>query len=91
MNQYGDLARRHWVRRFPEVYAEIRDPGEFFIVLGELIAADIDQFAAELAGDDPSGEVYLAKVQRLTSARDTAQAMALSPYLDLPADGRGQA
>jgi hypothetical protein len=57
-------------------------------VLGELIAADIDQLATDLAGDDPPGEGYLAKVQRLTSARDTAQAMVLSPYLDFPADGR---
>jgi hypothetical protein len=91
VNQYGDLARRHWAHRLPEVYAEIRDPGEFFTVLGELIAADIDQLAAELARDDPPGEGYLDKVQRLTSARDTAQAMVLSPYLDLPADGKEQA
>lgn len=90
MNQYGDLARRRWAHRVPEVYADIRDPGEFFTMLGELIAADIGQLAAELAGDDPSGEGYLAKVQRLTSTRDTAQALVLSPYLDLPADGRGQ-
>jgi hypothetical protein len=90
MNWSGDLARRLWAHQLPEVYAEIHDPGEFFTVLGELIAADIDQLAAELAGDDPPGEGYLAKVQRLTSARETAQAMALSPYLDPPADGREQ-
>jgi hypothetical protein len=91
MNLYGALARRHWARQLPEVYAEIRDPGEFFTTLGELIAADIDQLATELAEDDLPGEGSLAKVQRLTSARDIAQAMVLSPYLDLPADGRGQA
>jgi hypothetical protein len=87
VNQYGDLARQHWACQLSEVYAEIRDPGEFFTTLGELIAADIDQ----LAGDDPPGEEYLAKVQRLTSAQDTAQALVLSPYLDLSADERGQA
>jgi hypothetical protein len=89
VNQYGDLARRHWARQLPEVYAGIRDPGGFFTVLGEPIAGDIDQLAGELAGDDLPGEGYLAKVQRLTSARATAQALVLSAYL--PADGRGQA
>jgi len=90
VNRYGDLARQHWASRLPEVYAGIRDPGWFFTVLGDLIAADIGQLADELAGDDPPGEGYLAKAQRLTAARVTAHAVVLSPYLDRPADGRGQ-
>jgi hypothetical protein len=90
MNRYGDMARQHWAQRLPEVYAGTRDHGWFFSVLGDLIAADIDQLADELAGDDPPGEGYLAKVQRLTAARATAHALILSPYLDLPAEGRGQ-
>ena len=90
MNPYGDLARQYWARRLPEVYAGIRDPGWFFAVLGELLAADISQLADELAGDDTPGEGYQASAQRLTVARVTAQAMVLSPYMDLPADGRRQ-
>ena len=90
MNPYGELARQHWASRLPEVYDGIRDPGWFFTVLGELLAADIDQLADELAGDDPPGEGYLAKVQRLTAERATAHAVVLSPYLDPPSGGREQ-
>jgi hypothetical protein len=90
MNPYGELARQHWASRLPEVYDGIRDPGWFFTVLGELLVADIDQLADEIAGDDPPGEGYLAKVRRLTAARATAHAVVLSPYLDPPSGGRGQ-
>jgi len=55
------------------VYAEIRDPDGFFAVLGDLIAAQVDELAYEIAGDDPPGEGYLAKVQRLTAARAQAE------------------
>ena len=57
-------------------------------MLGEMIADEID----ELAGDDPPGEGYLAKVGRLDAARAIAQELMLLPYLDAPADnGTGQA
>lgn len=53
-----------------------------------MIADEID----ELAGDDPPGEGYLAKVGRLDAARAIAQELMLLPYLDAPADnGTGQA
>jgi hypothetical protein len=47
--------------------------------------------AGSLAGDDPPGEGYLAKVFRLDTARAIAQELVLMPYLDTPAeDGSGQ-
>jgi hypothetical protein len=63
-----------------------RDPGAFFTVLGEVIAQRIDEHADYLAGDDQPGEGYLAKVARLTAAREYAQERVLGEYLLLPPD-----
>jgi hypothetical protein len=55
-------------------------------VLGEVIAHRIDELADHLAGDDQHGEGYLAKVARLTAAREHAQERVLGEYLLLPPD-----
>ncbi len=86
LNYYGELVRRQWQGCLPDVYQQIRDPGAFFAVLGEVIAQRIDELADHLAGDDPPGEGYLAKVARLTAARDHAKGRVLGEYLLLPAD-----
>ena len=86
LNYYGELVRRQWEGCLPDVYQQIRDPGAFFAVLGEVIAQRIDEHADHLAGDDPHGEGYLAKVARLTAARDHAKERVLSEYLLLPPD-----
>jgi len=92
LNYYGELTRRQWEGCLSDVYQQIRDPGAFFAVLGEMIARRIDELADHLAGDDQYGEGYLAKVARLTIARDHAQQRVLADYLllppapDLPAD-----
>src|SRR5260370_31626558 len=86
LNYYGELARRQWEGCLPEIYQQIRDPGAFFAVLGEVIAQRIDELADHLAGDDQHGEGYLAKVARLTAARDHAQQRVLGEYLLLPPD-----
>jgi hypothetical protein len=86
LNYYGELTRRQWEGCLPEIYQQIRDPGAFFAVLGEVIAQRIDELADHLAGDDPSGEGYLAKVARLTAAREYAQHRVLGEYLLLPPD-----
>ena len=52
--------------------------------LGEVIAQRIDEHADYLAGDDQPGEGYLAKVARLTAARDHAKERVLGDYLLLP-------
>ncbi len=84
LNYYGELLRRQWEGCLPEIYQQIRDPGAFFAVLGEVIAQRIDEIAGHLAGDDQPGEGYLAKVARLTAARDHAQERVLGEYLLLP-------
>jgi hypothetical protein len=86
VNYYGELVRRQWEGCLPDVYQQIRDPGAFFAVLGKVIAHRIDEHADHLAGDDPPGEGYLAKVARLTAARDRAQERVLGEYLLLPPD-----
>ena len=86
LTYYGELARRQWEGCLPKIYQQIRDPGAFFAVLGEVIAQRIDELADHLAGDDPPGEGYLAKVARLTAARDHAQEQVLAEYLLLPPD-----
>jgi hypothetical protein len=84
LNYYGELTRRQWEGCLPDVYQQIRDPGAFFAVLGEVIARRIDELADYLAGDDEYGEGYLAKVARLTAAREHAQQRVLGEYLLLP-------
>jgi hypothetical protein len=86
LNYYGELTRRQWEGCLPEIYQQIRDPGAFFAVLGEVIAQRIDELTDHLAGDDQHGEGYLAKVARLTAARDHAQQRVLGEFLLLPPD-----
>ncbi len=86
LTYYGELVRRQWQGCLPDVCQQIRDPGAFFAVLGEVIAQRIDELADYLAGDDPPGEGYLAKVARLTAARDQAKGRVLGEYLLLPPD-----
>jgi hypothetical protein len=86
LNYYGELVRRQWEGCLPEIYQQIRDPGNFFAVLGEVIAQRIDEHIDDLAGDDPPSEGYLAKVARLTAARDRAHERVLGEYLLLPPD-----
>src|ERR1700678_4423044 len=73
VNRYGQIAQQQWSQSLPEVYAEIRDPDGFFAVLGDLIAAQVDELAGEIAGDAPPGEGYLAKARRLAAARGQAE------------------
>ena len=84
LSYYGELTRRQWEGCLPEIYQQIRDPGAFFAVLGDVIARRIDELAGHLAGDDQYGEGYLAKVARLTAAREHAQQRVLGEYLLLP-------
>ena len=86
LNYYGELVRRQWEGCLPEIYQQIRDPGAFFAVLGQVIAQRIDELADHLAGDDQHGEGYLAKVARLSAAREHAQGRVLGEYLLLPPD-----
>ena len=77
MNRYGVMARSHWARWLPRRYATISDPDSFFSTLGQETARQIDELAAELAGEDQPGEGYLEKAGRLTAARSQAEEIIL--------------
>jgi hypothetical protein len=63
LNYYGELVRRQWEGCLPDVYQQIRDPGAFSAVLGQMIAQRIDELADHLAGDDQTS------TGKVTSAR----------------------
>jgi hypothetical protein len=73
MNQYGAMARRHWTRWLPSRVQAMTDPDSFFSTLGDEVAAEIETLTLNLAGDDPAGEDYLAKLGRLRMARLQAE------------------
>lgn len=73
MNRYGARAQEYWQTFLPAEYATIADPESHFSELGERMGAQITSLALALAGDDPDGEDYLAKVGRLTMARLRAE------------------
>jgi hypothetical protein len=77
MDLYGHYAMKHWARWLPLHYAAIPDPVSFFTYLGDQVSLEVDALADEIAGDDPPGEGYLGKVQRLTMARYTAEQLIL--------------
>jgi len=77
MNQYATTARRHWERWLPQRFQSIPNPTEFFADLGEQVASQIEDLEVKLAGEDPPGENYLAKVGRLSNARQRAEEMVL--------------
>jgi hypothetical protein len=88
VNRYGVMAREHWARWLPGRYAAIKDPGSFFTGLGIRVEQRIGSLAAELAGDDPPGEDYLAKAGRLGEARHRAEQIVLAQEV-LPAPEPG--
>ena len=84
VNQYGEMARRHWARWLPNRFAAIQDPETYFTSLGGQAEVRIDALAWDLAGDDPAGEEYLAKAGRLGEARHRAEQIVLNEMILLP-------
>jgi hypothetical protein len=84
MNRYGVMARSHWARWLPRRYARISDPDSFFSTLGQETARQIDELAAELAGEDQPGEGFLEKAGRLAAARSQAEEIILPQQVLLP-------
>lgn len=80
MNQYGDMAMKHWRDWLPERFEQIDNPQEFFSTLGQQLAEQIEELADHLAGPDLPGESYLDKVGRLNVARKQAEEKILHEY-----------
>lgn len=90
MNSYGRLAKAHWARTDPVRYAAIGDPEAFFTALGEQADTQIRELATTLAGQDPPGEEYLAKVGRLNMARLQAEEAVLAELVWIPEPERSE-
>lgn len=86
MNQYAIQARDHWRTHLPKRFKALNDPETFFQELGDQAMEEIDSLADALAGDDPTGEQFLAKAARLTTARADAEATVLREMILLPAE-----
>jgi hypothetical protein len=84
VNQYGEMARRHWARWLPGRFAAIEDPQTFFTGLGDQAEQKITALAWDLAGDDPVAEGYLDKAGRLGEARHRAEQIVLTEMILLP-------
>jgi hypothetical protein len=73
----------------PTEVSQIPDQETFFSNLGLEVETQIDQLAAELAGTDPAGEQYLAKLGRLRMARLMAEEQVLHEVvLSTPEEAR---
>jgi hypothetical protein len=78
MNQYGLIARDHWIKVAPARYAALPNPEEYFEDLGEQVQGQVDDLSQTIAGPDPAGEAYLEKVGRLTMAKRQAEEIVLA-------------
>lgn len=91
MNQYGLLARDHWIKVAPLRYAALPNPEEYFEDLGEQVQSQVDDLSQRTAGQDPVGETYLEKVGRLTMAKRQAEEIVLADLVwinpEISADG----
>ena len=86
MNQYGGLARQHWMRWRPATYAAMTDPAAYFTDLGEQAASEITRLWAQMRAQagNPPGEDYLARVARLNALRRQAEEIVLADLILLP-------
>ena len=73
MNRYGRRAQVYWQEFLPSRYVQINNPEQYFTRLGEQMSTEINLLALRLAGHDPAGETYLAKVGRLRMVRLQAE------------------
>ncbi|WP_327009737.1 hypothetical protein OHA72_22405 [Dactylosporangium sp. NBC_01737] len=81
MNRYGQQAMEHWQTTMPQRVRDLPDPVQFFTQLGEELETAVEELSRTLAGQAPSGEGYLQRVQRLTTARFEAEGQVLREML----------
>lgn len=80
-SMYAAQAQAHWSRWRPGELQTMTDPAAFFADLGHQAAQQIEHLADSLAGQDPPGEDYLAKLGRLRMAQFTAQTQVIRELL----------
>ncbi len=73
MNRYGLLAQETWTRHAPARVAAMTDPEEFFTMLGEDAAAQIETLTQAMERDLREGMPYLERVGQLRTIRRQAE------------------
>ncbi|MGY0466732.1 hypothetical protein ACW14Y_41715 [Kitasatospora sp. cg17-2] len=81
MNRFGEQALAHWQEHRPVVLRSLEDPQEYFTELGEEISRSVESLARSLAATTPTGEGYLARLQRLQTAHSEAESTVLREVL----------
>ncbi|WP_331726128.1 hypothetical protein [Streptomyces sp. NBC_00470] len=81
MNHYGAQMMRHWQEERSQELEQLEDPETFFAELGVEIAQQVETQARSLSGEAPSQEGYLARLQRLNTARMQAESEVVRKYL----------
>lgn len=79
MNRLATMAAEHWATHRPDELAKIPEQARqaHFQELADEAQAEVETLAESLAGPDPTGEPYLAKVGRLREARAAAEAQVI--------------
>ncbi|MFI7026300.1 hypothetical protein ACIBMZ_26650 [Micromonospora sp. NPDC049900] len=83
---YAAQAKEHWTRTWPDRVRDLEDPEAFFTQLGQDIAEAIETTTRTLAGEPPAGESYLSRLQRLNTARHTAESHVMRTMVYLEPD-----
>jgi len=81
MNRYGIRMRRHYAKHRVEELAALEDPAAYFETLGSQIETEIEELADQIAGPTRPEEGYLARMERLTEARVTAESEILAIHM----------
>lgn len=90
MNQYADLAMRHWKTWLPTRYAELPDPTAFFAALGEEVEQRIAEETTQAASRAPQSEDYLSAVGQWNALRQGAQERVLAEMVLLEPEPQTQ-
>ncbi len=89
MNEYGLQAMQHWKTWLPTRYEQIEDPEAFFTALGERMATQVGQIAAQLElqnADQLARMDYLERVGLMNNFRLQAQEVVLAEAMPAPPD-----
>ena len=93
MKQYDELpwwCQLLWPWFGPPWYEQVENLDAYLAAFRRALTLRAGDLAMELAGDDPSGEEYLAKAGRLTAARHQAEEIIRHEYGPLTSeDGEG--
>lgn len=87
MNEYGAMARDHWIRWIPDQYRQLTDPETFFQELGDQAADQVSTMLLDLQAShrqELNDLEYLPRVGRINAFRQQAQELVIADLLPTP-------